>query len=108
MIHLNPKASEASPLKLFQRDFLLAHQVIDPRYLYEVVNRCSIQHALSWLSLHNVALSLYTENPPFTKEALTSLSALPEEVSVENLLLTITRGKGERGGLGHWRTGTRH
>ena len=47
---------------------------------------------MSWLPPHNTALSLYSENPPFTKEALTSLSSLPEEVSVENLLLTITRG----------------
>ena len=62
MIHLNPKASEGPRLTLFQRNFLLAHEVIDPR-LYEVVNRYFIQHALSWLSPHNVAF----ENPPFTK-----------------------------------------
>ena len=76
---------------MFQRDFLLAIEVIDPK-LYEVANRYFIQHALSWLSPHNVALSWYSENPPFTTEALTSLSSLPEEVSVESLLLTITRG----------------
>ena len=87
MIHFNPQASEGSRLILFQRDFLLAHQVI--ARLYEVVNRYFIQRALSWLSPHNVAL----ENPPFVKEALTSLSSLPEEVSVENLLLTIIRGR---------------
>ena len=63
-----------------------------------------IQRALSWLSPHSVAL----RNPPFTKEALKSLSSLPEEVSVENLLLTITRGKGKRGKLGHGKTGKRH
>ena len=65
--------------------------MIDPR-LYEVVNRYFIQHALSWISPHNVALSFYSENPPFTKEALTYLSSLPEEVSAEKLLLTIARG----------------
>ena len=47
---------------------------------------------MSWLITHYVALRLYSENPPFTIEALTSLSSLPEEVSVENLLLIITRG----------------
>ena len=79
-------------LALFQRDFLRAYEVIDPR-LCEVVNRYFIQHALSWLSPYNVAQSLYSENPSFTKEVLTLLSSLPEEVSVENLLLTITRAR---------------
>ena len=62
--------------------------MIDPR-LCEVINRYFILQALSWLSLHNVAVSLYSENPPFTEETLTSLSSLPEDVSVENLLLII-------------------
>ena len=60
--------------------------MIDPR-LFEVVNRYFITHALSWLLPHNVAQSLYYKHPPFTKEVLTLLSSLPEEVSVENLLL---------------------
>ena len=82
MIHFNPKASEGSRLTLFQRDFLLAHEVIAHKVkLYEVVSRYFIQRALSWLSPHNVAL----ENPPFANEALTYLSSLPEEVSVEKL-----------------------
>ena len=62
--------------------------MIDPR-LCEVINRYFILQALSWLSLHNVALSLYSENPPFTEETLTSLSSLPEDISVANLLLTM-------------------
>ena len=37
-------------------------------------------------------LSVYSENPPITKEVLTSLTSLPEEVAIENLLLT-TRAK---------------
>ena len=90
MIHLNPKACEGSRLTLFQRNFLLVYKVIGPR-LCDVVNRYFIQHALSWFSPHNVAMSMFSENPPFTKEALTSLSSLLEEVSVENLLLTATR-----------------
>ena len=38
MIHLYPNPCEGPRLTLFQRDFLLAYEVIDPR-LYEVVNR---------------------------------------------------------------------
>ena len=91
VIHLNPKECEGPSSDIVATRFLAWYEVIDPR-LYEVVSRYFIQHALSWLSPHNVALSLYSENPPFTKEALTSLFSLPEEVSVENLLLTITRG----------------
>ena len=92
MIHLNSKACDGNRLTLFQRDFLRAYEVID-RSLHEVVNRYFIQHALSWLSPHNVAQSLYSENPPFTKEALTSLSSLLKEVSVENLpLLLLEQG----------------
>ena len=78
MIHLNTKASEGPRLTLFQQNFLLAHEVIDPSYF--------IQHALSWLSPRIVALSLCSENPSFITQALTPLSSLPEEVSVENLL----------------------
>ena len=86
MIHLSPKASEGPRLTLFQRDLLLAYQSIDSS-LYEIVNRYFIRHASSWLSPHNVALSLYySKNPPFTKKVLSSLSA--EEVAVENLLST--------------------
>ena len=61
MIHLNPKACEGSRLTLFQRDFLLAYEVIDPK-LYEVVSRYFIQHALSWLSPHNAAQSKFAVN----------------------------------------------
>ena len=57
-----------------------------------VVNRYFLQHAKSWLSPHNIALSVYSENPPMTKEVLTSLTSLPEEVAIEDLLLT-RRGK---------------
>ena len=42
----------------------------------------------SWLSRHNIALSLCFGNRPFVKEVLTSLSLLPEEVAIEGLLLT--------------------
>jgi len=87
MIHLNPRASEGPRLTLFQRDLLLAYEVVDPG-LCEVVKRYFIQHAFSWLSPHNIALSLYSENPPFTKEVLISLSSLPEEIAREGLLLT--------------------
>ena len=36
-------------------------------------------------------LSVYFENPPMTKEVLTSLTSLSEEVTIEDLLLTRLR-----------------
>ena len=54
----------------------------------KVVNHYFLQHGKSWLSLHNIALSVYSENPPMTKKVLTSLISLPEEVAIEDLLLT--------------------
>ena len=33
-------------------------------------------------------LSVYSENPPMTEKVLTSLTSLPEEVAIEDLLLT--------------------
>ena len=50
------------------------------RKLYETVNRYFIQHALSWLSPHNAAVSLHSENPPFTKEALTLIFHYPKKL----------------------------
>ena len=47
-----------------------------------------LQHAKSWLSPHNIALSVYSENLGMTKEVLTSLTSLPEEVAIEDLVLT--------------------
>ena len=35
-----------------------------------------------------IALSVYSENPPMTKEVLTSFTSLPEKMAVEDLLLT--------------------
>ena len=54
----------------------------------KVVNRYFLQHARSWLLPHNIALSVYSENPPMTKEVLSSRTSLPEEVAIEDLLLT--------------------
>ena len=62
MIHLKPHASEGPFLTLFQRDLALTFQAVDSD-LCEVVNRYFMQHANSWLSPHNVALSVYFENP---------------------------------------------
>ena len=62
MIHLKPHAFESPFLTLFQRDLSLACEAVYSD-LCEVVNRYVIQHAKSWLSLHNVALSVYSKNP---------------------------------------------
>ena len=54
----------------------------------KAVNRYFLQHAKSWLSPHNIAFSVYSENPPMTEKVLTSLASLPEEVTTKDLLLT--------------------
>ena len=82
MIH----ASEGPFLTLFQRDLLLAFEAVDSD-LCKVVNRYFMQHEQSWLSPHNVALSVYSENPPMAIETLKSLTSLSEEVAIEDSLL---------------------
>ena len=41
----------------------------------------------SWLSPHNIALNVYSKNPPMTKKVLTFFTLLPEKVAIEDLLL---------------------
>ena len=74
-------------MTLFQRGLLLAFKAVDSD-ICKVVNRYFLQHVKSWLSPHNIALSVYSKKPPMTKEVLTSLTSLPEEVAIEDLLLT--------------------
>ena len=87
MTHLKPHACEGPFVTLFQRDLMLALEAVD-LVMCKVVNQYFLQHAKSWLSPHNIALSVYSESPPMTKEVLTSLTLLPEEVAIEDLLLT--------------------
>ena len=74
-------------MTLFQRDLLLAFGAVNSN-VCKGVKRYVLQHAKSWLSPHNIALSVYSENLAMTKEVLTSLTSLPEEVAIEDLLLT--------------------
>ena len=66
---------------------MLAFEAVDSD-MCKVVNRYFLQHAKNCLSPQNIALSVYSENPPMTKEVLTSLTSLPEEEAIEHLLLT--------------------
>ena len=78
MTHLKPHACEGPFVTLFQMDLLLAFGAVN-------LNRCKgvkryvLQHAKSWLSPHNIALSVYSENLAMTKEVLASLTLLPKE-----------------------------
>ena len=87
MTHLKPHACEGPFVTLFQRDLMLAFEAVDSD-VCKVVNQYFFQHTKSWLSPRNITLSVYFENPPMTKEVLTSLTSLPEEVAIEDLLLT--------------------
>ena len=86
MTHLKPHACESPFVTLFQSDLLLAFEAVDSD-ICKVVNWHFLQHAKRWLSPHNIALSVYSENPPMIKEVLTSLTSMPE-VAIEDLLLT--------------------
>ena len=87
MTHLKPHACEGLFVTLFQRDLLLAFEAVDSDEC-KVVNRYFFQHAKSWLLPPNITLSVYSENPPMTKKVFTSLTSLPEEVAIKDLLLT--------------------
>ena len=87
MTHLKPHACEDPFVTLFQRDLLLAFKAVDSD-VWKVVNWYFLQHAKSWLLPHNIASSVYSENPPMTKKVLTSFILLPEEVATKDLLLT--------------------
>ena len=56
---------------IVSKDLLLAFEAVDSD-MCKVRNRYFLQHAKSWLSLHNIALSVYSENPPMTKEIFVS------------------------------------
>ena len=71
MTYLKPHACEGPFVTLFQRDLLLAFEAVDSD-MCEVRNRYFLQHAKSWLSPHNIVLSVYSENPPMTKEIFVS------------------------------------
>ena len=87
MTHLKPHACEGPSVTLFQRDLLLAFGAVNSD-VCKAVNRYVLQHAKSWFSPHDIAISVYSENLPMTKEVFTSLASLLEEVAIEDLLLT--------------------
>ena len=71
MTYLKPHACEGPFVTLFQRDLLLAFEAVDSD-MCKVRNQYFLQHAKSWLSPHNIALRVYSENPPMTKEIFVS------------------------------------
>ena len=79
MIHLKPKASDGPFLTLFQRDLLFAYRKIDEE-VADVVLKYFVEHGSKWLSPKNVALSLFSDCPPFSLNAVKTSSALPADV----------------------------
>ena len=67
-IHLKPKACDGPFLTLFQRDLLFAYREIDEE-VADVVLKYFVEHGLQWLSPKNVALSLFSDCPPFSLNA---------------------------------------
>ena len=76
MIHLHPKACDGPFLTLFQRNLLLAYREIQPD-VADMVMKYYLDHAGQWLDPQNVALSVYSEVPPYPIEAVKVSSSMP-------------------------------
>ena len=79
MIHLKPKACDGPFLTLFQRDLFFAHREIDEE-VADVVLKYFVEHGSARLSPKNVALSLFSDCPPFSLNAVKTSSSLPADV----------------------------
>ena len=79
MIHLKPKACDGPFLTLFQRDLLFAYREIDEK-VADVVLKCFVEHGSQWLCPKNVALSLFSDCPPLSLNAVKTFSSLPADV----------------------------
>ena len=80
MIHLKPKACDGPFLTLFQRDLLFAYREIDEE-VADVVLKYFVEQGSQWLSPKNVALSLFSDCPPFSFNAVKTSSSLPADVN---------------------------
>ena len=76
MIHFKPKACDRPFLALFQRDLLFAYQKVD-KQLANMVLKYFVEHGSQWLSPKNVALTLFSNIPPLSLEAVKTSSSLP-------------------------------
>ena len=90
MIHLNPRVPEGPFLNLFQRDLLFAFRQIEPA-VANVAMKYFLEHASKWLSWKNVALSVYSEVPPYTTEAIKTSRSFPQSVDVRLFLQDPTK-----------------
>ena len=79
MIHLKPKACDGPFLTLFQRDLLFAYREIDEE-VADVVLKYFVESQR--LSPKNVALSLFSDFPPFSLNAVKTSSSLPADVDI--------------------------
>ena len=91
MIHLHLKACDGPFLTLFQRNLLLAYREIQPD-VADMVMKYYLDHAGQWLDPQNVALSVYSEVPPYPIEAVKVSSSMPLSIDVNNLLMNRNAG----------------
>ena len=73
MIHLKPKACDGPFLTLFKRDLLFGFREINEE-VADVVLEYFVEHGSQWLSPKNVALSLFSDCPPFSLNAVKTSS----------------------------------
>ena len=64
-----------------QQDLLLAYREIDED-VADVVFKYFVEHGSQWLSPENVALSLFSNSPPLSLDAVKTSTSLPALVNV--------------------------
>ena len=84
-IHLKPSAAEGPSVVLFTRGLLLAYKEVDLP-VFEAIWKHFVQLATQWLSPKIIALSVHTEMPLYTIDAVEE-KAFPKNVDIQQALL---------------------
>ena len=86
-VHLKPRASDGPGNVIFLRDLLLSFKQQDQTLVCEAIKKCFLTHATAWLNPTNVALSVFSDNPPFPLSAVLSTEqSLPSQVNTHEML----------------------
>ena len=98
MIHVRRAICDGPFITLFQRDLLLSFEELD-NTVCQIVMKYYLKHASNWICGKNVALSLYSDNPPLAVDAVKNSNSLPSPGSVDQSVLLLKRSSTRRIGL---------
>ena len=86
-VHSKPRASDGPGNVIFLRDLLLSFKQQDQTLVCKAIKKCFLAHATAWLNPTNVALSVFSDNPPFPLSAVLSTEhSLPSQVNTHEML----------------------